>query len=530
MLGIVALAPDGAVLWRAGLGALPGVADALRPATLSQRAQRTMHVLDAGGHRLVALILRWAEGWACFVHTAEAESTLVDFVASVDFAWPLLEHMLASPYSAVTVVDRQGILRFLSPVHARFFGLAPGSGIGRPAEEVIENTRLHEVAREGRPQIGQLQRMQGEVRVVNRFPIREDGRVVGAIGQVMFKGPEQVQALSREVSRLRGEVALYRRELLSREDRAASLDAIVGDSEPIRTLKSDLLRVAARDVPVLLTGESGTGKELAAHALHRLSGRDGGPMVLVNAAALPPTLVESELFGHEPGAFTGADRKGRKGKIEQADRGTLFLDEIGEMPPDLQAKLLRVLQDGSYERVGGDRIKRSDFRLVAATNRDLRQMIADGRFRLDLYYRISAVVLCLPPLRERLGDIPLLVDTYIASRRSATSVRRVAPEVYDWLREQSWPGNVRQLQHEVERALIFTDGPELEQAAFSRYGATAGAPGQKQRLTSLPAAAAALQADMARDALARTDGNKKRAAAELGISRSHLYKLLREAG
>ncbi|VTU45302.1 Nitrogen regulation protein NR(I) (plasmid) [Variovorax sp. SRS16] len=208
-------------------------------------------------------------------------------------------------------------------------------------------------------------------RVVARHPIRNSrGELVGAIGQIMFKGPEQLQALSNEVSKLKSAVAYYRRELNGLRNRSYGLDQMVGDSLAMQRLKEQIVKVAPLDVPVLLTGETGTGKELAAHAIHKLSPRREGTMVMVNAAALPATLVESELFGYEAGSFTGAERKGRKGKIEQANDGSLFFDEAGDMPADVQVKLLRVLQDGTFQRVGGNEQRHSNFRLISASNRN----------------------------------------------------------------------------------------------------------------------------------------------------------------
>jgi transcriptional regulator with PAS, ATPase and Fis domain len=415
-------------------------------------------------------------------------------------------------------------------VHERFFGLEPGAAVGRPVAEIIENTRLPQVLRSGRPEIGEIQRMRGMERVVSRVPIRRDGVIVGAIGRVMFKGPEQVQALSRRVNALEREVAFYRREADALRGRSLGAPSIVGESPAMQRLKARIAKVAPLDVAVLVQGESGTGKELVARALHREGPRRAGPLVAVNAAALPANLVESELFGYAPGAFTGAERRGRKGRFEQADGGTVFLDEIGDMPLDTQAKLLRVLQDGVVEPVGGDRPVPVDFRLVAATNRDLRAMVEQGRFRLDLYFRISTVSLDVPRLTDRMGDIPLLVRHFLQelAELHGRPPPRVSATAQAFLAAQPWPGNVRQLRQALERALIFAEGEELMPADFDLAAgspgpeAEAGSPG----LPRLPDAAARLEEDMIRQALIRSGGNKKQAAAELGISRSHLYRKL----
>jgi transcriptional regulator with PAS, ATPase and Fis domain len=535
-LGVLVVDGGGAVRFSDGVATEPAVQSAALALLGKSAESHALRTITVGDRRLVVLIRRSPGNTACFVHESGAEETLIDFVASVDFAFAVLNHFVTNPFEAMTVVDKDALVRFISPVHERFFGLAPGEAFGRPVTEVIENTRMQEVVRTGKAEFGQVQEMRGVSRVVSRVPIRERGRVVGAIGQVMFKGPEQLHDLSRELTRLKTEVAYYKRELSWQRTRTHGLADIVGASAAIRRLKADIVKVAPLDVPVLLVGESGTGKELVSHAIHSLSPRNERPMVLVNAAALPATLVESELFGYEPGAFTGAERKGRKGKFEQADRTTLFLDEIGDMPIEVQAKLLRVLQDGDFERVGGDRVHHSDFRLIAATNRNLIEAVDEKTFRLDLYYRISGVVLRVPALSERPDDIPLLVEHFLASHaeRHGETPKRAGAEVLAYLRERSWPGNVRQLRHEVQMAAVFAEGPEIRVSDFRRDGEAAGA---RAPPTPTPAPAAAqtisravaeTELSLIREALERHGGNKKRVATELGISRSYLYKRLRE--
>ena len=535
--GILLLGQDQRVCFSTGAGS-DKLLQAKLAAGMGSTHGSSMHRAEIGGCPVVVLRFPAPEHTLFLIHAADGCNALLDFVASVDFGYLLLNHMLTDRYEAITVVDADARVRYISPTHEAFFGLKLGEAAGRPVQSVIENTRLHHVVKTGQAEIGQIQEMRGVSRVVARLPIKRDGAVIGAIGRVMFKGPEQVVALSRDIADLKSELALARRRLSATHGRPSPLDMIVGHSEAIQRLKSDLLRVAPLNVPVLLAGESGTGKELAAHALHTLSPRASQPMVLVNAAAMPATLVESEMFGYDAGAFTGAERKGRRGKFEMADRSTLFLDEIGDMPLDVQAKLLRVLQDKTFERVGGERQRRSDFRLVSATNRDLPEMTRTGGFRLDLFYRISTVVLRMPPLRDRLEDIRPIVDDFIASQQR---VRHVRPDVYGYLAEQSWPGNVRQLLHEVEKAAIFADGAELCRADFRPDPLAL----HRERSTPPPAPAAPVAAEtliesgarihdsthqvalaIVRDALGRFGGNKRRVAQELGISRSYLYRLL----
>jgi transcriptional regulator with PAS, ATPase and Fis domain len=344
------------------------------------------------------------------------------------------------------------------------------------------------------------------------------------------------------VNALEREVEFYRREAATLRQRSEGPEEILGNSPAIRALRSRIAKAAPLDMPVLVTGESGTGKELVAHSLHRLSDRSDAPMVTVNAAALPASLVESELFGYEPGSFTGADRKGRKGKFEQADRGTIFLDEIGDMPMEVQAKLLRVVQDRRIERVGGARARQVDFRLISATNRDLETLVREGSFRLDLFYRISPIVIEVPPLAERREDIPLLVRKFLhdVAERHARPEPEISEGALELLACRDWPGNVRQLRHAVERAFVFAEGPITEECFLDdRAGHhDAMAPGfARPQVSAEPPAAATgamrdqlgqLEKDLILEALRRLNGNKKRVAKELGISRSYLYKRLAE--
>jgi transcriptional regulator with PAS, ATPase and Fis domain len=316
---------------------------------------------------------------------------------------------------------------------------------------------------------------------------------------------------------------------------------IIGQAPAMQEVFRAIGRLSRSNATVLINGASGTGKELVAHALHRMSPRRDGPLVAVNAAALPASLVEAELFGYEAGSFTGADRKGRKGKFEQAAGGTIFLDEIGDMPTEVQAKLLRVLQDRMIERVGGERPREVDFRFVSATNSDLSGQVDKGRFRLDLYYRISPIVIEVPPLRDRREDIPELASHFAAevAHRHARPALPIGQQAMHWLMSQGWPGNVRQLRHEIERAFVFAEGEAIEVRDFQHgraddrelamtAGAEMTASEAPRRTSSLRSAIGHVEDQAIRAAMERHKGNKKRVAAELGISRSYLYKKLSE--
>lgn len=515
-----------------------GLANAVQQHLASAETGHRVSTLEHAGQSYVVVRAPVSGGIsAAIIHPEEKSSALLDFISSVDFAFDILNHFLTNPFEGITVVDRDAVLRYLSPVHERFFGYKRGDAIGRPVQDVIENTRLHKVVETGTAEIGQVQEMRDVTRVVNRVPVLHDGKVVGAIGRVAFKAPEEVHELSRQISSLRAEVDYYKKELAGLRQRAFGLEEIVGESDPIRKLKSEIRKIAPLDVPIFISGESGSGKELVAHAIHNMSRRIERPMVVVNCGALPTTLVESELFGYEAGAFTGARREGRAGKFEMADRSSLFLDEIGDMPMDVQVKLLRVIESGNFERVGSNRARTTSFRLISATNKDLRKLISEEDFRADLYFRINGVTLTVPPLRERKSDIPLLVKHFMEriAVRIGSNVKRIHPTALEMLKEQIWPGNVRQLHHEVQRAMIFADGAELKVSNFHHSDEDVETRTQQVAIgvsatSTIKQAVGNVEDVLIRETLDRFKGNKKKAAAELGISRSYLYKKLGEMG
>jgi two-component system response regulator HydG len=310
---------------------------------------------------------------------------------------------------------------------------------------------------------------------------------------------------------------------------------IVGNSAAIKKLHVFLERVAATHATVLINGESGTGKELAARMVHSLSPRASRPFVAINCAAVPENLLESEFFGHEKGAFTGAVNR-HVGVFERAHTGTLFLDEIAEMAPATQARMLRVLENRSFTRVGGTEEVVVDVRLIAATHRDLRQLVSDGVFREDLLYRLSVIQTRLPPLRERRDDIPELVRHFCAvlGDDMGRKVTRIADDALDVLSNYRWPGNVRELRNVVERALVLGDGPVLELDDLPPELHHAGAPSAGAGVAQAAGAPMKVMplADLEREAIAAaleaTGGNKARAAALLGIDRTTLYRKLKE--
>ena len=317
-------------------------------------------------------------------------------------------------------------------------------------------------------------------------------------------------------------------------DERSGFDTIIGRSPKFMAAIDAARKVAAAATTVLLTGESGTGKEVVARAIHQASARADRPFVALNCAALPETLVESELFGHERGAFTGADRL-KRGRFELAAGGTLFLDEIGELTPAVQAKLLRVLQERQYERVGGTTTLAADFRLIAATNRDLERAVAEGRFRQDLYYRVAVFRIHLPTLRERGEDVLLLADHFVRDLGGEMEgpQARFSDEAREVLVAHSWPGNVRELQNAIERALILAEGAIISAEHLEivrrplRDDTTPTVTAAPKADETAAQTIAAQEKRIIVEVLQRTHGHQSRAAALLGLTRFQLYSRLK---
>jgi two-component system NtrC family response regulator len=305
-----------------------------------------------------------------------------------------------------------------------------------------------------------------------------------------------------------------------------TFEGMLGTSQKMLDIFSVIRKVSTTDVPVLIMGESGTGKELVARAIHRLSIRQANSFVPINCSAIPENLIESELFGHEKGAFTGAHIQ-RKGRFEMADGGTLFLDEIGELPLNLQVKLLRFLQDRVVERIGGRGQIEVDSRVIAATNRDLKEAMREGKFREDLYFRLGVILITLPPLRERAGDIILMARAFLErySGENRKKIKGFTNDAIDAVEQYSWPGNVRELENRIKRAVIMTEGAKITLADMEMEE-----PKTRNNGMSLKEARGNLEKDMLLKALSRNSGNLTKAATALGVSRPTLYDLMDKLG
>ncbi|MGN6828156.1 sigma-54 interaction domain-containing protein [Paucibacter sp. M5-1] len=455
--------------------------------------------------------------------------------------------LLESSAQGMMVLDREHRIVWISEGYKRFL---PGLGfehesdfVGRRVEEVVPNTLMAQVIDSGQPILVDLLSNKAGTFLVSRLPLRSDaGEVIGALGVVLLDHPETtMQPLIAKFGRLQQELDEAHRRLAAEQVRNRrpkhTIASFIGAGPAALELKRQARRVAQTDAPVLLLGETGTGKELLAHGIHAASRRAGGPLVSINIAAVPDTLLEAEFFGVAPGAYTGADRKGRDGKFALADGGTLFLDEIGDMPLALQSKLLRVLQEQEFEPLGSNTVRRVDVRVIAATSRDLAAMVAAGEFRADLFYRLNVLPLKLPPLRERLEDIEALAETLgeDIARRSGMPQRQLSPEALDWLARQPWPGNIRQLRNVLEQASLMSDEIQLgvhsfDPAALACLPAPAEAPPAAAQaphhIRPLPERIEALEREAIAEALALTEGNRMAAARLLQISRASLYERL----
>ncbi|UXY55736.1 sigma-54-dependent transcriptional regulator [Pseudomonas tohonis] len=355
-----------------------------------------------------------------------------------------LDALLAAMTDPVLAVDRDGRVLLANPALLALHG---GELEGATLAQLFADDSLHNVLREHGFRLPLREvTLKGQALMLDAVPITEGEHLAGALLTLYLPNRigERLSALHH--------------------DHAEGFDALLGDSQPIRTLKARALRVAALDAPLLINGETGTGKELVARACHAVSARHNQPFLALNCAALPENLAESELFGYAPGAFTGAQRGGKPGLLELANQGTVFLDEIGEMSPYLQAKLLRFLSDGCFRRVGGDREVKVDVRILSATHRDLEKMVAEGSFREDLFYRLNVLNLDVPPLRERGQDILLLARFFM--QQACTQIQRppcrLAPGTYPALLGNRWPGNVRQLQNVIFRAAAICESSIVE--------------------------------------------------------------------
>ncbi|MGN7470746.1 sigma-54 interaction domain-containing protein [Brevibacillus sp. SAFN-007a] len=476
------------------------------------------------------------------------------FVALAHNQSVLLSTLMDTMSEAITIVDSHNIVQYWNRAAETIYEIDRAQVLGTSLDEhfASESIRLLDALRQGTSvhRVYHIPRPDSHV-LINAAPIRQGGQIIGAIS--IEQDITELVRLNEELAHTTAHLHNLQQEMSRFQAADDPFYAIKGHSASIQAAISSAKKVAQTDATVLIYGESGVGKELFAKAIHQASRRREKPFVAINCGAIPAALFESELFGYQGGAFTGAEKKGKPGKLELAHGGTLFLDEIGELPLELQVKLLRALQERQFYRVGGTEPITVNTRIIAATNRQLEQMVAEGRFREDLYYRLNVFSLEIPPLRARREDLPELVQIFIHEYSVAheQAVPRIPSEVMQALFDYSWPGNIRQLRNVIERLSILQENgvisPEHLPSAIRMQSepiapATFASPvsGYTAPAAPLPASAAPLapypqragQTDKERviAALERTYGNKKAAAALLGISRGTLYNKMKKYG
>ena len=442
----------------------------------------------------------------------------------------MLLDILESIHESILIIDAQTRVCYVNDSYLKMFDIRREKIIGRHLAKFEPLARIHEVLKTGVPLTGNISHIHSAQLDVcaDIVPLCREGRTIGALA--LMKNMTELVQTNQELEHFKRLSAHLQNELSSKDELPSGFRNVLGHSQPL----VNVLRVAARAAPseasICITGESGVGKEVVAEAIHNSSRRAGGPLVKINCAAIPDTLLESELFGYESGAFTGARTGGKPGKFELAEKGTLFLDEIGEMPMSMQVKLLRALQEREITRVGGTKTIRLDFRLITATNRDLGAMVEEGTFREDLYYRINVISLTLPPLRERREDIGVYSRLFLEELgRQYGKAYRLSPDVLDLLTRYPWPGNVRELKNCMERAAVLAPGEVITPEQLPR------------KMVRGPAAPSQLPAGgncKLRELLERTEreaienalrlcgNNRSRAMEMLGVSRRNFYQKL----
>ncbi|MFW5825262.1 MAG: sigma-54 interaction domain-containing protein [Marinobacter sp.] len=449
--------------------------------------------------------------------------------------------MFEKASAGAIAVDREARITWINDSYCRLLGVREEAVVGQPVRSIIPHTRMPEVVASGDPLLLDIMEHQNQQLVVTRLPFfDDDGAVEGAIACVLYDDLQPLTPLVARYRRLHQDLQAARK-ALARQARGTrySLSDFIGASPAALDVKRKARLAAGRDMPVLLQGETGTGKEVLAQAIHGASARAERPFVAVNVAAIPENLLEAEFFGVAPGAYTGAS-KYRDGRFQLASGGTLFLDEVGDMPMPLQAKLLRALQEGEVEPLGSNRVQSVDVRVIAATSRDLGQMMAEGHFRSDLYYRLNVMEIPVPPLRERLADLGILCESLLADLSDGPGLgAEITDEALALLARHHWPGNIRELRNVLERALTLNENaetldrevlaqvlPELPSAPASGASGSGPESALPPGTHTLAEVVAAAEREAIAAALEASGGNRSQAARLLGVSRSVLYEKL----
>ena len=443
----------------------------------------------------------------------------------------ILNVILNNAYEWLVIIDDKGFIMMMSKGYKEFIGdMVPE---GKHVTEVIENTKLHDIVKTGKTQIGEIQIIKGQQVIASRLPIIKDNKIIGAIGKVIFKDITDFYDMSKKIITMEKEIKYYKDQLKKQKSAKYSFSNIIGESKSLMEVKNICQRAAMSDSNVLIMGESGTGKELFAHAIHNASDRASGPFVKINCAAIPSELLESELFGYEGGAFTGAKKEGKVGKFELANGGSIFLDEIGDMPLQMQVKLLRVLQEREIERIGSTKTRPINVRIISATNKNLEEEVKSGNFREDLYYRLNVMSVNIEPLRKRKDDIRPLAKALVKklSSQMGVHVDSISEKAMAALEAYDWPGNIRELENVIERSINLLDSDRIIKVSTLPVHIT------QSHKTHVYIAGSTLKEQLydveksiILECLNENQGNKQKTANDLDMSRTSLYQKLKSYG
>lgn len=441
--------------------------------------------------------------------------------------------IIFSEFDGALIIDEKGIIRVYTEYYERETGLPREEVIGRKVDEVFPDTKMLQVLETGKHIIGDIWRLNGKVQIVSRVPITASGKIIGAAGFNVFRYMDDAKGFANRISQMVTELKYYKEEVKLLSSAKYSLASIIGQSPAILEAKERVRLIAPTTIPVSIYGQTGTGKELFAHAVHEESPRREKPLIRINCASLPENLIESELFGYEEGAFTGARRKGKPGKFEIASQGSLFLDEISELSSSTQARLLRVLQEKEIERVGGTETLPIDVRVISASNVPLSELVTQSKFRKDLLFRLDVFPIYIPPLRERKEDILPLTEHFINiyNREAGTLIQGVSDEALNILHDYHWPGNARELNTVLERACIDARTGVITVDNLLRYVNTdKNTPGYSYTGFDLSQSRTEAEKATILRAIQASNGNKSKAAQLLGLSRSALYYKIQQLG
>jgi transcriptional regulator with PAS, ATPase and Fis domain len=448
----------------------------------------------------------------------------------------IMDALISNPYLGITIFDKNGSIVCRNRINEDISGIKTSDVIKKHSSRIPYYKELKQVLKKGIPNIGlPYKTANGCQAMIHRIPLKTNNEITGAISITVFKDVRELESLISKYDLFRNQLPPCNPELSKLRSAKYTFQNIIGNNNKILMSKKLAENYAQGKSSVLITGETGTGKELFAHAIHMASSRKDYPFIRVNCGAIPPDLLESELFGYEAGAFTGAGKGPRIGKFELAHRGTIFLDEISSLSLAMQPKLLSVLQNSEIERIGGNKIINLDFRIISATNKSLTQMVKEGLFRSDLYYRLNVFNLDITPLRER-GDDIIVLTKYFLGRLSdeyGFDIRRLNSSVLKILSQWSWPGNVRELQNVLERSVQVSDKKEIKVADLPDYLKNGMALNEiesadNNKVNILKKSKDGIEKKIIEKALVSNNWNKSRTARQIGISRSLLYALIKK--